>query len=188
MQVPLDVRFHNMSASPALEASVREHVAKLERLAPDMISCRVTIEAPHRHHAQGNLYAVHVDLRLPGSEAVANRDPSAHHSHEDAHVALRDAFDAARRQLQDRIRVRRGDVKPHAIPSHGKIAELNAERRFGRIATSDGRDIYFHGNSVLDTKFEQLEIGDEVRFSEEAGDQGPQASTVHVIGKHHIVG
>jgi cold shock CspA family protein len=101
---------------------------------------------------------------------------------------LRDAFKAARRQLQDRQRVRRGDVKPHEVPPHGRIASLDRERGSGRIATPDGREIYFHRNSVRNASFDQLVPGVEVRFSEEAGDEGPQASSVHVIGKHHVVG
>jgi cold shock CspA family protein len=58
---------------------------------------------------------------------------------------------------------------------------------FGRIATADGRDVYFHRNSILDVDFDQLKIGDEVRYAEEDGEAGPQASSLHLIGKHHIV-
>jgi ribosomal subunit interface protein len=187
MQVPLELVFHNVDRSPAVEAAVRERVAKLEQFAHDITSCRVAIEAPHKNRQQGNLYTVRVDLRFPGGEAVANRSPDEHHAHEDVFVALRDAFKAARRQLQDRQRIRRGDVKPHATPPHGKIASIDRERGSGRILSSDGREIYFHRNSVLTGHFEHLEPGTEVRFSEEPGDEGPQASTVHVVGKHHVV-
>jgi cold shock CspA family protein/ribosome-associated translation inhibitor RaiA len=188
MQVPLDILFRNMDASDAVEAAAREHVAKLERLADSIVSCRVTIEAPHHHHHQGNLYTVSVDLHYAGGEAVANRAPGAKHAHEDVHVALRDAFNAVRRQLQDAVRVRRGDVKHHEPPNHGTIVALDKRANFGRIGTPDGREIYFHRNSVLNAKFDALEIGAEVRFDEEAGDKGPQASTVHVVGKHHVAG
>jgi cold shock CspA family protein len=164
---------------------VRERIAKIEQLMNHIISCRVTVEAPHKSHQQGNLYAVRVDLRYAGGEAMANRAPSAHRAHEDVYVALRDAFRAVRRQLQDRMRVRRGQVKPHDTTPHGTIASLDKERGCGRIATADGRDIYFHRNSVLNASFNRLETGVEVRFAEEAGDEGPQASSVHVIGKHH---
>jgi cold shock CspA family protein len=177
-----------MDPSPAIETAVRERASKLEQFAPDVVSCRVRIEAPHKHHRQGKLYAVTVDLRLPGGEVVASREPSAHHAHEDVYVAIRDAFKAARRQLQDRVRERRGDVKPHELPPHGKILTLDPERGSGRIATSDGREVYFHRNSVLNADFDKLEPGLEVRFHEELGDEGPQASSVHVIGKHHVVG
>ncbi len=188
MQVPLEIRFHNMEPSPAIERAIRERAAKLEQFADDITSCRVAVEAPHKHHRHGKLFAVTIDVRLPGGEVVASRDPAAHHSHEDVYVSLRDAFRAVRRQLQDYVRERRGKVKAHETPPHGRISELNREEDFGRIATSDGRDVYFHRNSVVNADFDDLEPGDEVRFSEERGDEGPQASTVHVIGKHHVAG
>ncbi|HVY64396.1 MAG TPA: HPF/RaiA family ribosome-associated protein [Gammaproteobacteria bacterium] len=188
MQVPLEIQFRNMDASEAVEAAARESVAKLERLADSIVSCRVTIEAPHRRHQQGNLYSVSIDLRYAGGEAVANRAPTAKHAHEDVYVALRDAFKAVRRQIEDRVRVRRGDVKRHSEQSHGTIVSLDKRADYGRIGTPDGREIYFHRNSVLNAKFDALEVGMEVRFDEEAGDQGPQASTVHVTGKHRVAG
>ena len=112
MQVPLEIVFHNVDRSAAVEAAVRERAAKLEQFATDITSCRVTIEAPHKHHQQGNIYTVRVALHYPGGEAVATRS-AENHSHEDVYVALRDAFRAARRRLQDGVRMRRGDVKHH---------------------------------------------------------------------------
>jgi ribosomal subunit interface protein len=182
MLVPLEIHFRNMDPSAAIEDAVRKRAAKLEQFAGDIVSCRVTVEAPHKHHHQGNLYSVTVDLRYPGGEVVASREPSAHRSHEDFYVALRDAFKAARRQLQDRVRTRRGDVKTHDDPPHGRIVSMHPDKDCGRILTADGREIYFHRNSVLNASFDRLEPGIEVRFNEEPGDQGPQASSVHVIG------
>jgi ribosome-associated translation inhibitor RaiA len=115
MQVPLEIVFHNVDRSPTVEAAVRKHAAKLELFADNITSCRVTVEAPHKNHQQGNLYTVRVDLRFPGGEVVANRSHSDDHAHEDVYVALRDAFKAARRQLQDRRRIRRG--KAHGAAS-----------------------------------------------------------------------
>jgi len=183
--MPLEIVFHNIDRSPAVEAAVRERAEKLERFADNITSCRVTVEAPHKNHQQGNLYTVRVDLRFPGGEVVANRAPAEHHAHEDVYVAVRDAFKAARRQLQDRQRIRRGDVKPHTPPPHGRIASVDRERGSGRIETHDGREVFFHRNSVLNGRFEHLEPGMEVRFSEESGEKGPQASTVQLVGKQH---
>lgn len=188
MQVPLEIRFHNLDPSPAIEEAVRQRAAKLEQFSADIVSCRVTIEVPHRHRTQGNLFGVTVDLRLPGGEVIASRKPAARHEHEDLYVALRDAFRAARRQVQDHVRVQRGETKSHDVPLHGRIALLDRGKEYGRIVTSDGREIYFHRNSVRNAEFERLEEGLEVRFTEEAGDQGPQATAVHLIGKHHPVG
>ena len=134
------------------------------------------------------MFRVRVDLGVPGREIVVGRDPQAHHAHEDAHVAVRDAFDAVRRLLEDYVRERRGDVKLHAVPDHGRIARLLAEQDCGFIVTADGTEIYFHRNSVANGGFDKLTVGDEVRFvaqhSESA--EGPQASTVVPLGKHHL--
>ncbi|UCE90564.1 MAG: cold shock domain-containing protein [Pseudomonadota bacterium] len=111
-----------------------------------------------------------------------------HHAHEDAYVAVRDAFDAAQRKLEAYVEQRRGQTKAHETPPHGRISELVPAQDYGRIRTSDERDIYFHRNSLVDADLDDLEIGAEVRFVEEQGDEGPQASTVHLVGKHHVVG
>ena len=142
----------------------------------------------HQHHHQGNLYHARIDITVPDSEIVVSRERDQHHAHEDAYVAIRDAFDAARRQLEDFSRRRQQNVKTHETPPHGKVSQLLPEQDFGKIETPEGREIYFHKNSVLNASFDQLRIGTEVRFDEEQGDFGPQASTVKVIGKHHIVG
>ena len=186
MKLPLQVVFRNMEAAAAVEAKIRERAEQLERLYDQIMRCRVLVEAHHKHHHQGNLYHVRIDLKVPEAEIVAARDPGEHHAHEDVFVAVRDAFDAVRRRLEDYARRRRGDVKAHEVPPHGRIVDLYPEH--GRIETADGRIVYFHRNSVLDADFDKLAIGTEVRFVEEAGERGPQASTVYVVGKHHVVG
>jgi cold shock CspA family protein len=106
----------------------------------------------------------------------------------DVYVAVRDAFRAARRQLEDYARKRRGHVKTHEPTPHGRIASIYPEMDYGKIETADRREIYFHRNSVIEADFDALTEGMEVRFMEEMGDQGPQATTVHLVGKHHPVG
>lgn len=187
MKLPLQIAFRDIPPSEALEADIRKKVAKLEQIFDRIMSCRVVVEAPHGHHNKGRLYHVSIDLTVPGEELVVNRSAEKNHAHENAYVAVRDAFNAARRMLQDFVRKQRGEVKNHQVPSHGTITELIPMEDFGRIATADGRDVYFHRNSILDADFDQLQVGDEVRYAEEAGEAGPQASSVHLIGKHHIV-
>lgn len=188
MEKDLEITFRNMDASPALEADIRDRVGKLEELFDGIVGCHVALEAPHRHHHRGKLYRVRVEVKVPGDEIVASRNPSANHAHEDAYVAIRDAFNAARRQLQDYQRRRRGDVKHHDTPLHGEIAELDLERGFGRIQTSDRRLIYFHRNAVINADFDRLETGAKVRYTEDMGEDGPRATTVFVEGKHHVIG
>ncbi|MFO7602799.1 MAG: HPF/RaiA family ribosome-associated protein [Gammaproteobacteria bacterium] len=188
MQIPLQITFRHMETSEALEARIREKARSLERFADHIMSCRVTVEAPHQHQQQGNLFSIKIDITLPGGEIVAARHSDKHHAHEDPYVALRDAFNAARRQLEDYLRKRRGKVKTHAQPPHGRVKQLFPFNDYGVIETADGREIYFHRNSVIETEFDKLEEGSLVHFNEEMGDDGPQASSVHVEGKHHVRG
>lgn len=187
MKIPLQITFRNMEPSDAVEAKIREKASNLEHFAKDIMSCRVIVEAPHKHHHKGNIYAVKIDITLPDDEIIVDRNPGQDHTHEDVYVAIRDAFKAERRQLEDYVRQRRNKVKAHKTLPHGYIKELFAEENYGVIDTQDNRDIYFHRNSVINADFEQLKVGDSVHFSEEMGEDGPQASTVHVEGKHHAV-
>jgi len=188
MKLPVEVTFRDIPQSDYIEAKIREKAAKLDTFYDRIMACRVVVEAPHGHHHKGKLYHIIVDLTVPDGDLVADRAPKDHHAHEDINVAIRDAFDAVRRQLQNYARKRRGQVKQHETPPHGKIHNLSPEEDYGRILTADGRDIYFHRNSIINTDFDALAIGAEVRFSEEAGEQGPQATSVQTVGKHHVVG
>ena len=107
-----------------------------------------------------------------------------HHSHEDIYVAVHHAFQEAARQLEEYARIKHWDVKDHDELPHGIVARLHRDG-YGFIATPEGREIYFHKNSVLDG-FESLAAGQEVRFDEEEGDKGPQASTVKVVRQEHL--
>jgi ribosome-associated translation inhibitor RaiA len=116
MQIPLQVTFRNLQHSPAVEAEVRAHAERLETFHDRILGCRVVIEERHKHHRQGNHFHVTVDVTVPGAELVASREPDAHHRYTDVQVAIRDAFDSMRRQLEDYARKRDGRVKTHAAP------------------------------------------------------------------------
>ena len=119
MQTPLNIVFHDIPRSEALEQHIRDKLESLEQLYPKLTRCNVTIEKPHRHKHQGNTFNVRIDLHVPGEEIVVNRD-----AHEDAYVALREAFDAAKRVILRRAQKVRGDVKHHSKPaSEGKWPE-----------------------------------------------------------------
>lgn len=178
MKLPLQVTFRDMKPSGAITERVDAEVADLDSLFDGLMGCRVLVEAPHHHHHKGNLFHVRVDLTVRGGEIVAGRDPEGRHAHEDVHVAIRDTFRAVRRRLEDYARRRRGQVKWHVEPAQAQVARLMAEEGYGFLETDDGREIYFHRNSILDGGFEALEIGTSVRYVEEAGEKGPQASTV----------
>ena len=181
MQNALQVTFRDMPASEALEARIREKAAKLEQFHPRITSCRVTVEESHRHHSQGRHFGVRIAIRVPGNEEIV----SNMHHHEDPYVALRDAFGAVRRRLEEVARETRGDVKLHDTPGHGKVARVFAEEGFGFIQTADGRDLYFSRDNVVHPRFEDLGPGAEVQFIEEAASEGAQAKRVSG-GKHHF--
>ena len=124
MRQPLQINFRDIPHSDAIEARVREKANKLDKFYDHIMTCRVMIEAPHGHHHKGNLYHIRVDLTVPNGEIVVNRDPKDHHAHEDVYVAIRDAFDATRRKLQDYARKRRGDVKNHGNSPRSTLSEL----------------------------------------------------------------
>ncbi|WP_455197924.1 ribosome hibernation-promoting factor, HPF/YfiA family [Kaarinaea lacus] len=187
MQQPLQITFRDIPHSGSVEEVIREKAAKLDQYFEKIMSCRVTIESPHAHQHQGRLYHVTVDITVPGTELVASRSTDKNHAHEDVYVAIRDAFEAAKRQLKEYKDKLKKQVKSHEVPAHGLVTELVEGQDYGRIQTPDGRDIYFHRNSLVRGGYDDLEVGSEVRFIEESGEEGPQASTVHMVGKHHIV-
>jgi len=178
MSLPPQITLRGMGPSPAIERAIRRKLSWLQRYFPHIIGCRVTLEAPHRHHRKGRLYHVRIDLTVPGGELIVARDPSLHMAHEDVLVAIRDGFDAARRELMDYARLKRGQVKARAGTQKGRLTRLDTDHGF--LESEDGREIYFHRNSVLQG-FERLVVGTKVRFTEERGDKGPQASTVDVV-------
>ena len=142
MELPLQLQFRNLDHSPAIEAAVRKHVDKLKSFNGDIISCRVAIESPHKHQYKGKLYHVVVDVRVPGKEIVVSRAPDDQRAHEDVYVAIRDAFAALRRQLEDYVQKRRGKTKRHEPPAHGRILSMEPDGDYGRIETPDNRVIY----------------------------------------------
>jgi len=140
------------------------------------------VEAPHHHHQTGNVYHVRVRLTVPGEEIVVSRNPDKHAPHVDAYLAINDAFQETKRQLEDYVRRRRRKVKEHAESPRAVVARIFPDKGYGFLITPSGDEIYFHANSVLGGAFDKLEVGTEVRFAEEKGDKGPQASTVNPIG------
>ena len=117
MEELLKLTFHGVEPTPAIEDKIRERFAKLEQLSDGIVACHVTVDAPHRHHHKGTIFTVRIDLTVKHGEIVVGRDPAHDHSHEDLYVAIRDAFDVARRLLQDYVRKQRGDVKHHRQPA-----------------------------------------------------------------------
>jgi ribosomal subunit interface protein len=112
------ITLRNIDRSEAMETKVRRSVAKLERLHAGLLRCHVVVESPHQHKHQGRQFVVRLDIKVPDSEIIVNRDHDA-----DPYVALREAFDAAARQLGEYSRKRRGEVKRHSAAGAGTGAD-----------------------------------------------------------------
>ena len=198
MILPLQITFRNLEHSDRIERSIREEAAGLDKFHGRIVSCRVVVEAPERHHKRGNMHHVRIGLGLPGGALVIKAEPSLHGSirqvgeervskhlevqapHQDVELAIRDAFRAARRRLEDYARRQRGEVKAHES-QRAQVFEVFPEEGYGFLETSDGRQIYFHKNSVMGGRFGRMKVGNTVCFAEEQGEHGPQASTVRII-------
>jgi cold shock CspA family protein len=201
MVLPVQITYRDIEPSEAVEARVRREAAKLERFHERIMACRVTVEMPRKHPHHGKVFRVRVDLTLPGGELVTHPTPSIHAAarqgeveretkslevegeYKDVHVAIRDAFKTVRRRLQDHVRRHRGDVKRHVELQRAHVRRLFPEGGYGFLETPEGLDVYFHRNSVLGGRFDRLQVGTEVRFVQEEGDRGPQASTVRLHGR-----
>lgn len=118
MQIPLQITIRGIEHSDALETHIRDKAEKLDEFFDRIMSCRVVVEVPHKHHNQGKQFNVRIDVGVPGSEIVVNRDHA-----EDVYVALRDAFDSAKRQLEDYARKIRGDTKTHQPKNRPKESD-----------------------------------------------------------------
>jgi len=187
MQTPVEIDFQGMPTNPVIRTAITDHVADLEQRFGRVTACRVVLKAPGGHHRTGGLYEVNIRLALPdGREVNVDRTATADERHSDLTFAIDDAFKRARRQLQDHVRHLQGQVKSHEGAPIGTVVRLDPSGEFGFLETNDGREIYFHRNSVLDGAFPRLAVGARVTFAEEEGEKGAQASTVTLLGKHGL--
>lgn len=195
----MTVAFRGMDRNEWIEAEIRKRAAKLETYCRDIGSCHVVVEVPHRHHEEGNRFSVRIDLTVPDNEIAVTRGSTLHTvakdldeeewtkqldvegMRKDVGLVIKEAFDVARRQIQDQTRRHRLDVKRHEEAPHGRVRQWSAVDEFGTIEAADGHEVYFHQHSVLGSGLKRMKVGAEVVFVEEPGEKGPQASTVKVV-------
>jgi cold shock CspA family protein/ribosome-associated translation inhibitor RaiA len=204
MQLTPTITFRGVERTAALEAEVIARLRKLETYSHGIMGCHVLLELVQHHHEAGNHYHVRIDLTVPGEEIVVAHEASLHATAQDedvkkatkdaepdperkhAIVAVREAFDIARRRLQDYARRQRGTVKTAAKQPHGRISQLFPIDEYGYIEAEDGHEVYFQKSSVLKNAFDRLTVGSAVSFVEELGEKGPQASTVTLLHPRRV--
>lgn len=184
MERPLEIAFHNMPTSEALESEIREHVEKLEKRFGRLIGCRVSVEALHQQHQTGNIYEVHIILSVPGQDLAVSREPhraKERYANPDVRTSIRDAFKAAERQLEAwKGRKREDTSAPSGSALAGQVAQIVPDADHGFILTNTGAQLYFHRGSVTNGRFEDLKQGVLVHYVEEEGDAGPVAGKVRL--------
>jgi cold shock CspA family protein/ribosome-associated translation inhibitor RaiA len=199
MRLTPTITFRGLDRSDALESEIHARLRRLETYCGSIMGCRVLVELAQRHHEAGNRYHVRIDLTVPGEEIVVAHEASLHATAQDidverarkadepdperkhARVAIREAFDTARRRLQDYVRRRRGTVKVPVRQPRGRVVRIEPVEGYGYIEAEDGHEVYFQRSSVLKNAFDRLAPGTAVSFVEEPAEHGPQASTVRLL-------
>lgn len=185
MQVPVDITYRDVPKTDAIETLIQDKVTKLEEVCDHIIGCHVAVEKPHKRPQSGSPYRVRIDLTVPpGHELAVTKNPGEGTQYAPLEAVIRDAFEAARRQLVELVERQSNAVKEHPQQEMAAIVtKLFSEEGYGFLRTLDGREIYFHRNSVLNDEFDRLELGTGVQFFLSSGEKGPQASTVKLVNK-----
>lgn len=187
METPIEIDFQGMAPNTSVRDSIIKHVSQLEERFGRITAGRVVLKGPGGHHQTGGLYEINIRLTLPeGREVIVDHTAQNDERYSDLNFSINDTFKRARRQLQDQVRKLQGQVKHHEGTPVGIVVELDPLGEFGLIETEDGREIYFHRNSVLGGEFPRLTVNSRVTYAEEVGEKGPQASTVKLIEKHKL--
>lgn len=186
--IDLKIQYLGFAESNAVSAAVWDYVVNLEKFYSQIMSCHVIISNPPRKHQKGGIYHVKIRMHMAGADIIIDKEPGANHAHEDVYVALRDAFDAAKRKVEDFARIRAGRVKETVGPMHARIIRILDAEDCGFVLSEDHREIYFHRNALVNGEFEKLKVGQEVRFSEGMGEKGPQVTSMQLVGRsgHHL--
>lgn len=176
--LPVQITTRDIPSSAALEDHIRHKSAKLKQFYDNMTSCRIVVEFEQKHKHRGKLFNIRIDVTVPGKEMVVTNK-----SDEDVYVAVRDAFNAIIRQLDNYSHKRHGRVKTHSDVAHGYVARMHED--YGFIEGNDGNEYYFSVTNVKYPGFQRLMIGDAVEFTPETVNEGWQACHVVLERENH---
>lgn len=187
METQPQITFRGLESTPALTDTIEEKIAKLEDVTDRITSCRVTVELRTAKGHKGQLYQVAVELEVPGGTVIVNNKPGDLGAHEDLRVAIRDSFDAARRQLLEHMRKTDSiHVKTHPERRHGTVVRLFPDEGYGFIQMEDESEVFFDRASVTGTDWETLDLYSALSFSLMDGDKGPYAANVSLAGTQPV--
>jgi cold shock CspA family protein len=189
MNVPVEISFRDVPKAQSIVDLINAKIDKLAVMCDHISSCRVAIERTQKFKREGQPYRVRLDITIPpGHELTVTREESKGDMHTTLPAEIESAFKAAERQIKKLNEKQRRDVKRHPYhETEAVVDRLDKNGEFGFLRTIDNRTIYFHKNSVLHGRFEDLTVGTGVSFCEEQGDDGPQASSVRLVAKHAAI-
>lgn len=170
---PVQITIRDLPTSPALEDHIRKKAQKLEQFYQRINNCRIVVTVPQKHKHKGKLFCIRIDLTVPGKELVVNR-----HQDEDIYIAIRDAFKALERKLENFARKNRGEVKTHNLTSLGTIQRIFPSEGFGFIKGIEGNEYYFSDVNLIYPSFDLLKVGDRVEFVSIVMADGLQANRI----------
>ncbi len=184
----LEMTFRDVEKTPEIEELIKQKTARLDKVFPDLMSCRISVEKPQKHQRSGSPFRVRIEMGVPGDDIMVTRESGEGDMHEPLSKIVNQAFTVARRRLREAKERREGRVKTHpAQEVMAVVGRMFREQGYGFILTPEGREIYFHRNAVLNDDFARLTSGTGVRFTEEMGTEGPQASTVQIVDKPGVI-
>jgi cold shock CspA family protein len=185
MNVPLEITYRDVNKTDDLEDLIRSKAAKLNRICSYLSSCSVVVERDQKKQGTGDVFRVRVDMTVPPSHHFATvKHSDQKGKHINLHATVRRAFEAAERPLRELVEEQRGETKVHPQQQvEGIVVQLFPDKGYGFLRALDGREIYFHRNSVVNEEFDRMSEGTGVNFEAEMGDKGLQATSVRVISR-----
>lgn len=189
MEVPPEMAFRGVEPTDELKNMILDGIETLESVYPNLISCRSMVADDTPDQTSGKSYRVRLEVGIPGKSVVVDRQHSEADEPPTLEQTINEAFSVARKRLVKAKKLQRGETKVHELPPHGRVVRLLVDDtgvRYGFIENREGRQIYFHEEALVDLEYDDLEVGDEVRYAAAQGDEGLQASTVAKLEPQEI--
>ena len=174
-----EISFPEFEPSDAIRADIETQLEKLEHLYDRIISCHISVRAPHLHKRK-HIYHINLHLEIPGEDIIVNNEPEKNITHSDMHIAIRDAFNALQRQLRKRIKGLKNKSKQQDTHKHAIIKSFDPNQGYGFLKDPTGCEIYFHENALLNGHNSDLKPGSKVRFVEDLGEKGLHVSSMSI--------
>ena len=182
MQLPVEISYRGVDKSDEIETLVRDKADRLNKFCDHITRCDVIIEHPNHAQKSGSPFHVRIDVTVPpGHELISDEKAVKHDMHEPLTKVINDAFRHMERQLKDLVDRQQKRVKTHHEQPHALITKLFPADGYGFITDLQGRDVYFHRDSLVNGDFDHLKVGTEVRYEEAQSDKGAHATTVHLV-------